>query len=120
MVIFPSGRIHGDGRVSSLLLSPFILVDSELMAPIPAAQQQPQRTGNKTAILSSIPSPTATADQTASHQPIIPDALRQLPEAIRQVLHGCVTGISLPAGGGASERGAHLTVYITSADPAGI
>lgn len=61
---------------------------------------------------SSVPpgaSTTSTADQVAA----IPDTLRQLPEPLRQVLHGCMT--ALPA----AERGAHLTVYVTSADPAG-
>lgn len=44
-----------------------------------------------------------------------PDAVRQLPEVIRHVLHGCVS----TGGHGTVERGAHLTIYVTSADPSG-
>lgn len=43
-----------------------------------------------------------------------PDVVRQLPEVVRHVLHGCVS-----TGHGTVERGAHLTIYVTSADPAG-
>ena len=44
-----------------------------------------------------------------------PDVVRQLPEVIRHVLHGCVSA----GGHGTVERGAHLTIYVTSADPTG-
>lgn len=55
-------------------------------------------------------SPTVATPNAAT----VPDALRQLPESVRQALHGCVPGSAT-----AAERGSHLTVYITSADPVG-
>ena len=59
-------------------------------------------------------SPTAATPNASTS--IVPESLRQLPESVRQALHGCVAA----AGTASTERGAHLTIYIASADPAGI
>lgn len=101
-------------------------VDSEVMTP--AHQHQP------TAFPSGVSAAQTAGRQTSKFQqplaalagsPISssggngngdPDVVRQLPEVIRNVLHGCVnTGGYGPV----IERGSHLTIYVTSADPAG-
>lgn len=115
-----------------LLITPNFQVDSEVMAPVSAqvdlqlavsssssaVQQQKQASSskpagchpNQQALAALAGSPTSTNGANCD-----PDVVRQLPEVIRHVLHGCVgTG-----GYGTVERGAHLTVYVTSADPAG-
>jgi hypothetical protein len=68
---------------------------------------------NQQALAALAGSPTSTTNGANCD----PDVVRQLPEVIRHVLHGCV-GTS--SGYGTAERGAHLTVYVTSADPTGI
>uniref|UniRef100_A0A0P5L1U9 Leucine-rich repeat and WD repeat-containing n=1 Tax=Daphnia magna TaxID=35525 RepID=A0A0P5L1U9_9CRUS len=116
-----------DSREESSMAS----VDSEVMAPVSAqvdlqlavsssssaVQQQKQASSskpagchpNQQALAALAGSPTSTNGANCD-----PDVVRQLPEVIRHVLHGCVgTG-----GYGTVERGAHLTVYVTSADPA--
>ncbi len=86
-----------------------------------AVQQQQQKQSpmvagsnpNQQALAALAGSPTSTSNGANCD----PDVVRQLPEVIRHVLHGCVgTG----SGYGTAERGAHLTVYVTSADPTGI
>ena len=84
-----------------------------------AVQQQKQSSKvagshpNQQALAALAGSPTSTTNGANCD----PDVVRQLPEVIRHVLHGCVgTG----SGYGTAERGAHLTVYVTSADPTGI
>ena len=63
------------------------------------------------------PSPTTPAGVPASTMAAVdpvPEVLRQLPDPVRQVLHGCVS-----SGNGATERGSNIIVYVTSADSSG-
>lgn len=81
--------------------------------PSPSSSKVAGSHPNQQALAALAGSPTSTTNGANCD----PDVVRQLPEVIRHVLHGCVgTG----SGYGTTERGAHLTVYVTSADPTGI
>lgn len=88
------GAVH---RSITPFQSLFFPVDSEVLSP-PAHVAQ-SKAGHH------VTSPTAC--QTGS------DLLEQLPDAVRHILHGCGTP------GAAIDRGAHITVYVTAADPSG-
>jgi len=93
--------------------------------PPPVVQLQHQLSKNSgSGSLTAAPSPTtpaaatmAAATMAATTDPV-PEALRQLPDHTRQVLHGCVLSSS-SSHGTAVERGSNLVVYVTSADPTG-
>ena len=92
--------------------------------PVVQLQHQLSKTsGSGSGSLTAAPSPTtpaaasAAATMAATTDPV-PEALRQLPDHVRQVLHGCVLSSS-SSHGTAVERGSNLVVYVTSADPTG-
>lgn len=76
----------------------------------PRHQHQSKATGSHPPLAALAGSPSTAAASNC----VDPDVVRQLPEVVRHVLHGCVS-----TGHGTVERGAHLTIYVTSADPAG-
>ena len=82
--------------------------------------------GSLTAI--AVPSPTTCAfvsSAAASADPvvIVPEALHHWSDHVRQVLHGCVSNSNSSSQNGTGngavvvERGSHLIVYVTFADP---
>ena len=75
-------------------------VDSEVLSP-PAGHNQ-----QKTSHGQHVTSPNSAQ--------IGSEFLKQLPDAVRQILHGCV------APGATIDRGAHITIYVTAADPSGL
>jgi hypothetical protein len=112
-------KVDSEGMASATTHHQQLTVSISNTSAVQQQQQQKQSpkvagsNPNQQALAALAGSPTSTSNGANCD----PDVVRQLPEVIRHVLHGCVgTG----SGYGTAERGAHLTVYVTSADPTGI